>query len=235
MGLTIHYSFQANVQEASAARQLVDQLHLKALDLPFQSVGEVIELSGDPANFNNADRKDPNFWLLLQSSRFIKRGENYLNIPPLHLIAFSVQPGDGSEPANFGLARYPASGVFDEGEFETGLVGWSWASFCKTQYASNPKHGGTDNFLQCHTALVALLDHTKSLGVLSDVRDEGGYWQKRDVDALAKEVGDWNKTIAGKVGKAKDEHGQGVESAIGKFPNFEHLEADDAKCRSEDQ
>ena len=235
MGMTIHYSLQAQFQDASAARQLVDQLHRHALDLPFQNVGEIIELSGAQANFNNADRKDPHFWLLLQSSRFIERGEIFLHVPPLHFIAFSVHPGDGSEPANFGLARYPKRGVSEDGEVETGLFGWSWASFCKTQYASNPKHGGTDNFIRCHTALVALLDHAQSLDVLSDVKDEGGYWQKRDVEALSKKVGDWNKTIAGMVGKHKDEQGQGVESAIGKFPNFEHLEADDAKRRGEDQ
>ncbi len=235
MGLTIHYSLQADVQDASAARQLVDQLHLKALDFPFQSVGEVIEFSGDEADFNNAERQDPHFWLLLQSSRFIERGEGFLHVIPTHIIAFTVRPGEGSEPANIGLAHYPVQGEGNIGLIDTGLSGWSWASFCKTQYASNPKHGGTDNFLRCHTALVALLDHAKSLGLLSVVRDDAGYWQKRDFEALAKEVGGWNTAIAGEVGKLKDQHGQGVASAIGKFPNFEHLEADDAKRRKENR
>lgn len=234
MGLTIHYSLQADVQDASAARQLVDQLHRNALDLDFQSVGEVIEFSGDEASFDNAARQDPNRWLLVQALRFIE-GEKPLMVPPLQIVAFSIRPGGGSEQANIGLARYPEKGVSEAGEVVTGLTGWSWASFCKTQYASSPKHGGIDNFLRCHTALVALLDYAKSLGILSDVRDEGGYWQSRDAEALAKEVVSWNTELAGWAGMLKDQLGKGVQSAIGKFPNFEHLEADDAKRRGESQ
>ena len=111
----------------------------------------------------------------------------------------------------------------------TGLGDWSWGSFCKTQYASNPAYGGVENFLRCHLAVVKLLDHAAHLGILKEVKDEGDFWQKRDIMALAQEVGEWNTMIAGWAGRLKDAFGEAVESEIAKFPNFEHLEAGQAK------
>ena len=108
----------------------------------------------------------------------------------------------------------------------TGLSGWCWSSFCKTQYASNPDCGGVENFLRCHLSVVRLLDHAKSLGVLADVSDESDYWEHRDIKALVEEVGEWNTMIAGLAGQLRDLIGDNVQSEIAKFPNFEHLEAD---------
>lgn len=70
-----------------------------------------------------------------------------------------------------------------------------------------------------------MLDHAQELGLLNEAHDEGGYWQKRDLPALAKEVGDWNTMIAGWAGRFKDAFGDQVDSEISKFGNFEHLEA----------
>ncbi len=55
--------------------------------------------------------------------------------------------------------------------------------------------------------------------------DEGDYWEKRDIKALAQEVGEWNEHIAGLVGKMKDMFGGNFEAPITEFPDFEHLEA----------
>ena len=49
------------------------------------------------------------------------------------------------------------------------LKGWSWLSFCKTHYASDPRCGGLPNFLRCHLGVVALLDEAKNLGILGTV------------------------------------------------------------------
>jgi hypothetical protein len=108
----------------------------------------------------------------------------------------------------------------------TGLSGWSWNSFCKTQYASNRDCGGVENFLRCHLAVIKILDHAKSLGILDDVSDEGDFWQDRDVRALAQQVGQWNEMIAAFAGELKDMLGSDqVDAEITKFPKFEHLEA----------
>ena len=73
--------------------------------------------------------------------------------------------------------------------------------------------------------VVGLLDHAGSLGILEDVSDEGGFWEQRDVRALAREVGNWNNTIAGFAGQMKDWFGDQFVAEIPNFSNFEHLEA----------
>ena len=70
-----------------------------------------------------------------------------------------------------------------------------------------------------------MLDCARELGTLESVSDEGDYWQKRDVPALAREVGEWNEMIAAQMGQLKDLLGDEVEGAILKFPDYEHLEA----------
>jgi hypothetical protein len=79
--------------------------------------------------------------------------------------------------------------------------------------------------------VVGLLDHARSLGILEDVSDEGGFRDQRDVQALAREVGNWNNMIAGFAGQMKDWFGDQFVAEIPNFPDLEHLEA---KCRAED-
>lgn len=225
MGLTIHYQLQSASRTPAKARQLVEQLRQKTLDLPFKEVGEIVQVSGNGADFDKLGRDDPNRWLLIQAGRSLERGGRHYRIPPAQVVAFSTLPGDGAEEANFGLALYPKTVVIDGRRVRTHLDGWSWSSFCKTQYASNPEVGGVENFLRSHLAVVKLLDAAAELGVLKEVRDEGDYWEKRDIKALVAEVGDWNHMIAGWAGRLKDSFGDGVASEIAKFPNFEHLKA----------
>jgi hypothetical protein len=231
MGLTIHYSLQANTTSPKQARQLVEQLRQKALDLPFKEVSEVIDLGRD--EIDRLDRENPHRWLLIQSEGNVKSGDIHYRVKPLRVIAFSAWPGEGSEESNFGLAIFPKTiEVEDRSRWphrkkriRTGLGDWSWSSFCKTQYASNPECGGVENFLRCHLAVVKLLDHAAELGILKEVSDEGDYFQKRDIKALAQEVGEWNTMIAGWSGRLKDAFGDGIVSEISNFPNYEHLEA----------
>lgn len=126
------------------------------------------------------------------------------------------------------VSRY---GRVDGRRLRTGLKGWLWGSFCKTQYASNPDCGGVPNFIRCHLGLISLLDHAKDLGILKEVSEEGGFWEKRDVPGLISELGEWNAMIAGAYGAMKDaveaagHDPRSLHAAIGNFPNFEHLEA----------
>lgn len=244
MGLTIHYGLQSNVRAPRKARELVERLRQRALDLPFQRVGELIELNGDDCDFEKRDNKDPLRWLLIQAGQYVDRpakhgGLHSYSVAPTRIIAFETFPGPDCEPANFGLCRYPATieikgdeeyvigkgWVRPKRRLRTRLPGWSWSSFCKTQYSSAPECGGVENFLRCHLSVIKLLDFASELGVLSDVSDEGGYWQTRDVEALARDVGDWNEMIAGFAGRLKDLLGGSVESPIFRRQDFEHLEA----------
>ena len=244
MGLTIHWSLQSNIRSPKKARELIAGLRGRALDLPFEQVGDIVELSGSECDSESRERDDPHRWLLIQAGQHIERsapggGSISYNVPPTHVIAFETLPGPGCESANFGLCRYPPFLDLEEQEqyvygkgfvqtrrkMRTGLTGWRWSSFCKTQYASNPDCGGAQNFLRCHLAVIKVLDQAKSLGILDEVSDEGDFWEKRDVRALVEEVGDWNEMIAAFAGQMKDVLGDELEAPITDYSDFEHLEA----------
>ncbi|MHB1038507.1 MAG: hypothetical protein ACYC0Y_28120 [Pirellulales bacterium] len=228
MGLTIHYDLKSAAASPEQARQLVEQLRQAALDLAMSEVGEIVEFSEAACNFQSA-KDDSDRWLLVQARRMIVVGKAYATVVPSHAIAFSTWPGDGCEVANFGLARYPDTLESRNGAIPTGLSGWSWQSFCKTQYSSNPDVGGIANFVRCHLAVIRLLDRAKTMDILEAVKDESHFWEKRDVKALVETVGKWNSHIAGIVGQYKDQIGGDFAAPITEFPNFEHLEAQGRK------
>jgi hypothetical protein len=231
MGLTIHYHLSCDTRSDKKVHRIVEELRKRALDLPFAEVGEVAELDGDRCDFQNYDGNDPLRWLAVQAGQHVERDGTYHRVQPNAVIAFTTWPGEGCEAANFGLGIYPKTlSLRDEvkrqtRKLETGLSGWCWSSFCKTEYASDPAAGGMENFLRCHLSVIRMLDHAKELGILASVNDEGDYWEKRDVAALAREVGEWNERMAGLVGKLKDMFGAGFDAPITQFPDFEHLEA----------
>ena len=239
MGLTIHYSLRSRGSDVHA-RKLVSALHQAAHDLPFKELGEVVTLSGEQCDFNKRDRDDALRWLLVQSTESVElktvhRSANtqssrtWIDVSPTRVIAFTTRPGDGCESANFGFCQYPTEIVVSRyGRLKTTLPGWRWRSFCKTQYASDPRCGGVPNFLKCHLSVVAMLDQARTLACLERVYDEGHFWEKRDLQALVREIGSWNEMIAAFGGRLKDLLGDGAlvaESAISRYPNFEQLEA----------
>lgn len=153
-------------------------------------------LSGEECEYEHREQDDPLRWLLVQASQYIEKNGRHFTVMPSHMIAFDAWPGDGCESSNMGLCRYPTTTLvenhqypFDQKRIRTGLSGWRWSSFCKTQYASNPQHGGVENFLRCHLSVVRLLDHARELGLLGEVTDESGFFDKRNVKALVQEVG----------------------------------------------
>ncbi len=237
MGLTIHYLLKARGSDARA-RKLIDALRQAAQDLPFKEVAEIMDLSGEQCDFNKRDQEDPLRWLFIQATKHVdlpvsesekRQGvSRSKRVRPERLLAFTAWPGEGCEESNVGLCQYPSVVQTETGPIKTGLSDWRWGSFCKTQYASDPACGGVPNFLQCHLSIIALLDKAKELGCLGEVNDEGGFWESRDVQALAHQVGSWNEMLAAFAGKLKDQASRGpvsVESAITRFPNFEELEA----------
>jgi hypothetical protein len=226
MGLTIHYDLRTDLKNPKDVRQLVEAIRQHALDLPFAKVGEIKEFKGAEATFE--ERDDPDRFLKITSAIVVPDNLNLHGITPSHIIAFLTVPGEGSEPAIFGFCKYPAEATLPSGKkMATGKEGWCRSAFCKTQYASDPKCGGVENFLRCHLAIVKLLDFVKATGLATvEVEDEGGYWQNRNVEALAKEIGRWNEVVAAAIGAFRDSlEGKMIEAPITGFPNFEHLEA----------
>lgn len=249
MGLTIHFSlsFPASTPLAGVKTKL-SALRQACLDLPFKEVGDIIEFKGDECNFEKRDREDPVRWFLCQADatvhfRYDRSGkpktvENWSDgsygrtVIPERIIGFSTYPGDGCEECNIGLSRFPRTVIVPNkwnGKDHRVKVadggGWKWHSFCKTQYANE---SGLENFLRCHLSVVAMLDAAKRIGFEVSVNDEGGYWQKRDIKALIKEIGEWDQLIAGFAGALKDatgESGMTLEAPIFGRKDFETLEA----------
>ncbi len=224
MGLTVHYRLRANTRSPKCVCELLARLRSRALDLPFARVDEIVELSGSACDYQQYDREHAHRWLLIQAAQHINdpRHEGYsYSVAPEHVIAFSTWPGAGCEEANIGLCQYPAFMEVDNPacrgqrqRIATRLGGWRWGSFCKTQYASAADCGGVPNFLRCHLSVIKMLDQAQTLGILNEVHDEGGYWQKRDLRALAEEVGVWNEALAGLASQFSAWFGKDVVSAI---------------------
>ena len=257
MGLTIHYSLTAKTRSAAKALKMVEALRQRCLDLPFKEVGEVVDLSGKQCDFNLRDKEDPLRWFLIQSDtsvsyvwkrkldaktglptmRAVKPAENdhsrfSMGVLPLHVIGFTAWPGEGCEESNVGLCLFPPTVEVEHYGYKdtmrVGAKGWSWHSFCKTQYANDPAVGGLANFLRCHLTVCAMLEAAKALGLQVNVSDEGDYWEKRDVKALAANIGEWDKMIAGFGGAMKDALGGsalGLETAMDGRTDSESLEA----------
>ena len=234
MGLTIHYKLRTSLVEQDDVRALVESLRQHACTLPFEEVSPLLEFAGPEADFEHGGKDDEHRWLKIQAATYLKLGSRELHVKPAHLIAFSAWPGEGCEEANLGFSTYPAVVPHRDGsgrvqQFITYLDGWRWGSFCKTQFASNPDCGGVPHFLRCHLSVVQLLDFVRSTGKIAvEVHDEGGYYEHRDLEKLAREVGEWNEQLAAFCGRVKDaaaRHGVDIAAAITSYPNFEHLEA----------
>ena len=156
---------------------------------------------------------------------------------------------EGAETASIGLASHPpvvvhhedvvardenghATTHFGQGapiEFLTRRRGYySWHSFCKTQYAGNPKLGGEANFLKAHLSLIELLDKINACGVPVRIRDDSKYAKHRNVDRLLASLRDHDAMIASIAGNITDALGDQmgmIAAPIKDRPDFEHLEA----------
>lgn len=122
----------------------------------------------------------------------------------------TVQTGAGCEPTILGLCRYPGSRPGWNGhrwvEVASGFPhGWTFSWFCKTQFAG--RHG-TAHFVRCHKTVVSLLDFCVKAGLGVNVRDEAGYWEKRNEADLAKTVKQNEALLAAFGGMLKDMTGR---------------------------
>lgn len=119
MGLTIHYTLKSNLDNGEQVEQAVYKMRQLALDLPFEEVGEIVNLQGEQCDYearrtelqqDEATKNESLFWLLVQARESVrcpwnKRISRY--VLPERIIAFDTWPGPGCEAANFGLCLYP--------------------------------------------------------------------------------------------------------------------------------
>ena len=225
MGLTIHFNLAAPPEtDRARAKEIVTQLRRRALR--YKSAGRVDAVL--PLGEDDRALRWGRTW------RFFPLpdrpgAKDVVELVPLEGFVLAVKPGKDCEPLWLGLCRYPLK-MFAAGRpRRTGLGGWRWEGFCKTQYAS--LHGWP-HFRRCHLAVLGLLDAARRLGCRVEVSDEGEYWPGRNEAALRQNVEEMNRAVAGAAGTLKDldsTRGAGaVQSPIFAHPQFEHLEAESA-------
>jgi hypothetical protein len=250
MGLTVYYDWKTKTNLPSA-RRMIAKFRDIALKLPFDEVSEIHEQ--EPPDGKCAFR--PYSHSFRQGGLYLSRtrgdgNKETVHVPALHALFFHVRV-QGAETAAIGLASHPPVvlhredviernkdgsewgrllGRGDPIEFPTRRRGYySWHSFCKTQYAGNPKLGGETNFLKAHLSLIELLDQIQMAGVKVRIRDDSRYAKHRDVDRLLRSVRKWDAivaTIVGKFGDALGDKSGSLIAAIKERPDFEYLEAE---------
>lgn len=223
MGLVISYQFELKSATVEQARSKILALRELASKLPFVTIDEMVELEGQDCKFDETDIYDPNIFLKLRAMKPIDTDDEevFSAISSKYMIAFDTLPGEGAETAAFGLATH--SEITEANQ----VSDWIWHGFCKTQYASNPEYGGINNFLKCHLMLVRMLDEAEKLGILDEVSDDSGYWEKRDVRELGYTIHHNNIMMAALTGQLRDGlNAEKIQAPIFEYPNFEYLEAE---------
>jgi hypothetical protein len=140
MGLTIHYTLNHKQADAEQVEQTVYKMHQLALDLPFEQVGEIVDLQGEQCNtearraeLQNGDEKNESlFWLLIQAGENVRCPWNKRisrTVNSTRIVAFDTWPGPGCEPGNFGLCLYPAE------------IEWEYKVEDDQRFQSAPKEG----------------------------------------------------------------------------------------------
>ena len=225
MGLTIHFKLAAPAgTDRAGAKEIVRRLRQRALRYACAGrVDAVLALDED-----NQALRWGRIWRFVPSPRR-PDSSDVVELAPLEGFGLAVIPGEGCEPLWLGLGRYPLTMLANGRRQRTGLAGWRWEGFCKTQYASLR---GWPHFRRCHLAVLGLLEAARRLGCRVEVSDEGGYWPGRNEDALRQNVEEMNHAVAAAAGALKDFDGAGgeagVQSPIFAHPRFEHLEAEGA-------
>ena len=225
MGLTIHFKLRAPPETDKArAREIVAQLRRRALR--YQTAGRVdavlpLGKDGRALRWGCATRTWPIPGLPTWSGD--------VELEPLEGFVLFVRPGKDCETLALGLCRFPLR-VHANGRWRrTGLSGWRWEGFCKTQFAS--LHSW-EHFRRCHLAVIDLLNEGRRLGCQVTISDEGEYWPRRNEAKLRRNVEQMNCAIAAAAGAMKDHDketgSEGVQSPIFAHPQFEHLEAEGA-------
>ena len=220
MGLTIHYSLRLPTRSAAVAERTVHALHATTTRFAQRrglgGVGPVIPL---PEAGMHASR-----YVLVR-----RRGySDAIDVEPTAGWCFTVDIGEGCEPATFGLGLYPAFVADGARRRRTGFGGaWTFGAFCKTQYASCR---GAEHLVRCHAAVIDLILLWQKAGATVTISDEGEYWPGRDPRTLLERTESLNQFVAALAGATKDAceaaGGPPVQSPIFVHPRFEHLEAE---------
>jgi len=151
------FFWKLEVGDVAEVRRVVEQLRLKAVELGWLPVSEVIHLTDEQCV--NDDR-------LPTKHLLIGAGDSVL--APHEVVFFTATP-PGDEPRPFGLGQYPGHIEGSGQAVPSHLGGWCWVGVIRSD-----DEEGVKTFL--HTAAQLGVEVTASFGgtVLSARRDETG-------------------------------------------------------------
>jgi len=228
MGLTVHFKLAAPPGGTGAeAKQLVESMRRVAGHFYIEGlVDRVGPITADTKVLRQFARD----WLILPVPGQANTSTG-AEVLPLAGFIFRVDVGEDCEPLWLGLCRYPLAARFQGRELPTKKgAGWRLAGFSKTQYAS--LHGWK-HFQRCHCAVVNLLAAFQTPELRVDISDEGGYWPRRSLAKLRRNLDLMNGLVAAAACALKDgcesvSGDSGVQSPIFAHKHFERLEAEGA-------
>jgi len=220
MGLTIHYT----IGYKGTADQLLSKLNTirsQCLDLPVEEVREIEHVhyrKEDLQFYFDTEKKTfypNNTTKAMQAAEkaYQQKGldrEVLIDLQVFHritkpqaveLLKWSVWAGKGCEGTAFHFVRQKKT--------------WKCISFTKTPHA--------EQFVKCHLLVIQVLDLFKEQGFTVKVKDEGKYWETRDLSVLAENINDYTdllKTLFGSISKQAKEAGMTVEAPITECQNY---------------
>jgi hypothetical protein len=199
MGLRIHYDLQLPREVSDRlARAILGHLRTFASTLVVESISPVYRrslgelLRRPPAD---VDELEANFERVAAANLYEvdvalekveDRGKRAAS-------GFVVHPGRGCAAAAFGLMRPGLTAPPAHFDKDLPWNCWWWRASCETQYASIIS---VEHLIDCHLAVVHVLDEADRLGVAVHVRDETGYWETRSVQQLLEAVDRANGIMA---------------------------------------
>jgi hypothetical protein len=173
MGITIHWELEALPGSAAAAAAKLERVRGACLKLPFKEVGKIEHIpprtcSAMHRREKRHGKQDDLYWAVFCARKYVPIGRGFQAVRPLEVVRLPLLAGEECDTTDLVLARYP------------GEEGWSGQGNTKTQYAAR--------FVESHLLVIAALDACKAAGILKEVEDEGGFWEARDLKALARNI-----------------------------------------------
>jgi len=182
LAFSVHYHLALpETRDPCVAATQLARLRLASERYPFHLITPIWRFRGEECRAGGSSAlREPRDLLRLAARRRAAWADADWpeELEPEEIQGFVIKVGRRCESLPVGLARYPA--VVERGGrlYATGLAGWQWAASCNTQYASLC---GLEYFVRCHQSVIAVLDQARALGFTVVVRDDGGYWEHRDV------------------------------------------------------
>ena len=254
MGLTIHYKFEFKNDKQTLEHKLIE-LRNKFMDLPVRMVHEIEYIDKCQQEFGYGRYDDNRFYQnelgfeLQYSFRQLRKERSKLNkivekiggtvnlyklssgeYQTYKTLEYDIQRADKCLKSR--ILKYGNGYILpvDVGEgcewfsLTIGRIGssklWRGGGCTKTQYA--------EDFVKSHLSVIKMLDLCKEAGLLSQVHDEGEYWETRNIVVLAKEINSSTTRLKSLFGALKEivQEPLKVESKIDTCENYVNVNKD---------